>query len=347
MDIYKRLQSRERVLATALAQDLGLVFKKGVETLPIIKPEEDTSVTTTATKQAIHELKERKKLAKRIIKAIQPQLEVAVHAEADLTQQSGDKMIQDLERLFETCVAATPESVIEGSQYTINEQEPTGMDVDPKDDEEAEVDESKGTCSLDTYTGIKINPREAAALEQAVQEEMNDADEVVPISTTSNDVSQDEEQEVDDTSTELKPNLPLNGIKSQTPPETNGYAEPPQHQQPQPPTPPISNVGAASTISQDPNTDTTSFLTEGGRPWYLKDYDPVSSTFAEPEIAAPETVRSVTDELSEIDDDELNDLGVDTEMGEALDVREVDGKPAAAVERTKKGKVKRRWKGYK
>src|ERR1700733_2880968 len=84
--IQTKLNNRYYVLATTLAQDLSSVFSIGIEVGPQIKPEIGQVAGQehiSPSKHAAYDIRERRKLAKRIIKAIQPQLELAVRAEAD------------------------------------------------------------------------------------------------------------------------------------------------------------------------------------------------------------------------------------------------------------------------
>src|SRR5690349_643403 len=105
--VQKRLHLRYYVQATLLAEDIAAICRNGIESVVAFLHNNGTLSSTAYNallKQAIHEVKERKKLAKRIIKAIQPQLELAVRAEADLLQKSPEKMVADLELMLEGCI---------------------------------------------------------------------------------------------------------------------------------------------------------------------------------------------------------------------------------------------------
>jgi NuA3 HAT complex component NTO1 len=99
-----------------------------------------------------------------------------------------------------------------------------------------------------------------------------------------------------------------NGIKDlETPPASNGYVAVSRPSQPAPPTPPQSN-GSLST-----GKETTDPLTEGGVPWYLQMFDPKGVSAVEPGWAGRNAVRSLSEDLSEIDDEELTGLGIDVD----------------------------------
>lgn len=91
-----------------------------------------------------------------------------------------------------------------------------------------------------------------------------------------------------------------------TPPDTNGYVPVSHHsQQPTPLTPPQSNgsLGRAADNA----------LTEGGIPWYLKNFEPDGTTAIEEQWAGRDAVRSLSEELTDMDEEELNDLEFNVE----------------------------------
>ena len=67
----------------------------------------------------------------------------------------------------------------------------------------------------------------------------------------------------------------------------------------EPPSPPMSMEGnQAATISQ------------GGIPWYVEAFDPVGTTIHDERWMGQEVLRAMSEELSEMDEDELTGLGV-------------------------------------
>lgn len=98
-----------------------------------------------------------------------------------------------------------------------------------------------------------------------------------------------------------------NGVKpAPTPPNTNGYEPVAQDSaQPTPLTPPQSNGSLGR------ETDNT--LTEGGILWYLRPFDPVGTTVVEEQWAGRDAVRSLSEELTDMDEEELNDLEFNVE----------------------------------
>lgn len=314
-------------------------------------------------KTAIHEVKERKKLAKRIIKAIQPQLEIAVRAEADLLQKSPDKMVADLELVLEGCIDISPEALLGPTRHgtadpTVAVQSIEGADaVDAATDDNVDVNQQ---ISVEVEAADSIAQAEAADIDMLDEDAPGEPDDGEPYGS----VAPIAEITEDTTSKPATEEPTTAAPASESPPAATEYPAA-ANQLPQPPTPPVSNPGAGSIISQDlPPTSGLpsvappgSFLAGGGKPWYLENYDPRTRTFEEPppppppapvitavaavakEIEEEDAARATSDEeLSEIDDEEMRDLeeGMDEDMG---------GKK---VEKStpKKAKAKKRRRAY-
>ena len=118
------------------------------------------------------------------------------------------------------------------------------------------------------------------------------------------------------------------------PPSTNGLAitqnaDPAQHIAPtvngepitngEPPTPPMSLEGQGVHPA----------LGGGGIPWYVEQFDPFGITVYEERWTGQQVLREMSEELSEMDEDELQELGPDDSpgLGLAVDGIEVDALP--------------------
>lgn len=345
---------------------MTVIFKSGIESVATNFPDYhtiDAAEYNASLKQAILEVKDRKKLAKRIIKAIQPQLEAAVRAEADLLQKSPEKMVADLELVLEGCVDISPEALLGPTKQVTVEQATVDHLMEGS---EAAADDS---LYVNQQISVETEAADSAALAESKDVDMLDVDapgekvdEGVSLTAITNAADGVTETNVDDAAAQLKAEAPETKIQtSDTPPGTSGgpITSLAPHHPPRPPTPPVSNPGPGSTISQDlapPSASTPAeslagtFLTEGGKPWYLKHYDPAIKEFVEPQWTGREAARGMSEELSEIDDEELRDLG------EGMDVDSFEVESEAPVENVeggkvakpaKKGKVRRRWKGFK
>lgn len=71
-----------------------------------------------------------------------------------------------------------------------------------------------------------------------------------------------------------------------------------QTQHIEPPTPPMSLEGHVQTLPS-----------QGGIPWYVAQFDPEGTTVFEERWTGPEVLRDMSEELSEMDEDELQGLG--------------------------------------
>ncbi|KFY13773.1 hypothetical protein V492_03044 [Pseudogymnoascus sp. VKM F-4246] len=365
--VQNRLHRRYYVQATTLAEDIAVICKKGIEAVAATLPSEATvgsAEYNSLLKVAIHEVKDRKKLAKRIIKAIQPQLEIAVRAEADLLQKSPDKMVADLELVLEGCIDISPEALLGPTRHgtadpTVAVQSIEGADTAADD-------------NVDVNQQISVEAEAADSIAQAEATDIDMVDEDAPGEIDDGDafpsIAVAEPEAGEDSPTKPAAQEPAAAQSTDTPPGATDYPAP-AHNLPQPPTPPVSNPGAGSIVSQDlaPTSGVASvappgsFLTGGGKPWYLENYDPKTRTFEEPppaveeagagevevEVEVEEEVeedvgRATSDEeLSEIDDEEMRDLeeGMDVEMAGV-------GEKKVEKSTPKKGKAKKRRRAY-
>lgn len=364
--VQNRLHRRYYVQATTLAEDIAMICKKNIEAVAARLPSEATvgsAEYNSQLKVAIHEVKDRKKLAKRIIKAIQPQLEIAVRAEADLLQKSPDKMVADLELVLEGCIDISPEALLGPTRHGTADPTVAVQSIEGADTADDNVD-------VNQQISVEAEAADSNAVAEAADVDMLDEDEDAPGEPDDGDAyASITPAAAETTTTKSTTEEPLAAQTSETPPAATEYGAASTHL-PQPPTPPVSNPGAGSIISQDLALTSSgapsvappgSFLTGGGKPWYLENYDPKTGTFEEPpppppplaaveveeevaevEVEKEDVARATSDEeLSEIDDEEMRDLeeGVGEEMGAGKKVEETKTTP-------KKAKAKKRRRAY-
>ena len=334
LKLQKRLEARFYTTAITFAQDLSDVFRVGINTEPPAKSEgANISEHTSPSKKPVPDIKERKRLAKRIIKAVQPQLELATRAEADISNKPADKLLKDLEQLLESSLEAS---------ISVSLGEPVSLgDADAQD-----VDTEMADASRTTQNGVE-HTNDDDASEHTTVPHVNAGTEFVDVDMEDIDAPGEEvddiaavsgPSEVGDTIdtaitakalAEVNINVPqtkanhVNGIKNlNTPPGTNGYASAPENEQPTPPTPPVSNGGS--------NIENTEILTNGGVPWYLKDFQPVGTSIRD----APH----LGEDRSNADEDELRgDINGDRDV---LSMAAI-----TSPSKAKKGKAKKKGKG--
>ncbi|KFY23600.1 hypothetical protein V493_05750, partial [Pseudogymnoascus sp. VKM F-4281 (FW-2241)] len=352
--VQNRLHRRYYVQATTLAEEIAIICKNGIVAVAATLPSEATVGTSeynSLLKTAIHEVKDRKKLAKRIIKAIQPQLEVAVRAEADLLQKSPDKMVADLELVLEGCIDISPEALLGPTRHRTADPTVAVQSIEGAD---AVADDN-----VDVNQQISVEAEAADSIAQAEAADVEMLDEDAPGEIDDGDAFPSIALETPATAADTSAKPPAQE-PSATPPVAPDFPAA-AHHLPQPITPPVSNPGAGSIVSQDlaPTSAVASvaphgsFLTDGGKPWYLENYEPATGTFEEPppppvapvveeEEEEEEVGRATSDEeLSEIDDEEMRDLeeGMDVEMAGA-------GGKEAEKPAPKKAKAKKRRRAY-
>lgn len=318
------------------------MFSDGLVAAPSTSVDVGGKDEESSSKRPKVDLKERKRIAKRIIKAVTPGLEKATRAEAEVANKPFEGLLQELEGILQNALQSPSESVPgwlgEGSSAVDNEQV----------NGEAFVIDSPTKANPSKRNGTRrtngIRPEEPG--EQSIENELAVVDDLLDI---------DAPGEVDDTEantgpealalTEVNGNVHqskqahTNGIKdtTSTPPDTNGYVSAPEVQQPDPPTPPVSNGGIG--------TEPTETLTKGGVPWYIKDFDPEAKA-QEEQWTGRDVAQS--EELSDMDDEQLRGLGADVHGGDSGETALAGGSGTEnSVARTKKGKNKKRYRGYK
>ncbi|KAI9711167.1 MAG: nuA3 HAT complex component nto1 [Chrysothrix sp. TS-e1954] len=95
------------------------------------------------------------------------------------------------------------------------------------------------------------------------------------------------------------------------------------------------------------NADKPPSIAQGGIPWYLETFDPVGTTIQQERWTGREVVRSMSEDLSELDDQELNDLSMNVE-GDEPDINggEDSNEEAEDLGSVKKRVAKRRRKRF-
>lgn len=319
----------------SFAHDFANVFRNGIISEPPIKP--DTAVTrelerSSTFKKTALDIKERRKLGKRILKTVQSQLEKAVQAEADISSKPRDRLVADLEQLLETTYVAGPDSIAVslGDAGSLAETE---VDQDTAMAENHDQSNERATRSSPSKIRHADTPASGSGDVEmqdvdATGEDVDD-DTVFPLTTGDDTINIDTALlEVNGNVSQVKMDH-TNGIKQTgTPPDTNGYVSSQEVIQPSPPTPPVSNG--------DTTSDQADILNNGGIPYYLKDFGPEGTTL----LQGGDVMSSFGDELSEMDDEELKGLGVDF----MADPADVVGTAIAAIPapKAKKGKAKKK-----
>lgn len=219
--------------------------------------------------------RDRRTLARRIVKAIEPLLEDATRKEAELNGRPYAQQIREMDEALLSRRGSLADSL-----------------------------ETPGLDSMEPKPFVGLGPFEDGDIEMENAVDVVDKDRPnLEVATNNNSVIEKPEL--------FKPESLLIAehlVSASTPPaSTNGFKhEQPstdvmnniQNQQQEPPTPPMSLEGHVQTLT-----------CQGGIPWYVAQFDPEGTTIFEERWTGPEVLREMSEELSEMDEDELQDLG--------------------------------------
>ncbi|KAK7989482.1 hypothetical protein PG989_009797 [Apiospora arundinis] len=309
LQLQNRVDERHYTTTLAFAHDLCEVINVGINTEPEPQPPQAPvtidSVVAPVNKTDFSDHRDRKKLGKRILKMVQPQLEAALRLETEITHKSAENLKQELEGMIEASLelrqtAGSGMTEGEPSQDVIMVDASNEITVgDPSNEEAAE--DSPADVDMAEAEGEK-NPEEGnievntSGLEEE-PELKADAPTSGPSVTEQNDVVVSEKETAPHT----------DGVKAlDTPPSTNGYVTEPHPVQSGPPTPPQSNGSLGR--------DHANILADGGVPWYLKGFEPEGTSALQEQWPGKAAIRGLSEELTEMDEDELKGLGVDFSM---------------------------------
>jgi NuA3 HAT complex component NTO1 len=313
------------------------VLSAGISNERPIKAEAKDAEKSMGPKKGV-DTRDRKRLAKRIIKAIQPHLEVALRAENDITGKPLAKQMKELENLLEAGLEARRRSVSVSLGDSGTQEDGEG-DVTMADSIQARqsdpdaLSENRGVGFDQDLESGDIEMQDA----DTINDDIGEDNIIVAVASGTSAMHETIEDtitaaplaEVNGNISPIKSNHAIGLKNSNTPPDTNGYVSVPENEQPGPPTPPISNG--------DTNTDQgDKTLTNGGVPPFLKNYFLIEGTNVLE--VAKDAVGRPSEDLSEIGEDALQNLGADTNMASAELVETVVRSPT----KSKKARAKKR-----
>ncbi|KAH9900615.1 bromodomain and PHD finger-containing protein [Xylariomycetidae sp. FL2044] len=321
--IQSRTDQRFYTATLTFLRDLCDVIHSGINTQPEPQPDaqqETGLVPLTTSKSDFSDYRDRKKLGKRILKMVQPQLETALHLEAEASHKSLDSLKQELESMIKASLEYTQVNAAQG----IVEAE-ISQDVIMVDSAAAEITVRGQNDNTAGHVIIEENHRDIPMTDVPSLPAGTEGN--IEVDTSSLDANQKPESgqssntSVAGQDTEalgVKPETgSVNGVQAlDTPPATNGYVVAAPSVQTGPPTPPQSN---GSLGRQPPDA-----LTEGGVAWYLQDFEPEGTSAVQEKWTGRDAVRSLSEELTEIDEDELKGLGVEISNEESITASPAD-----------------------
>jgi NuA3 HAT complex component NTO1 len=337
--IRGKLNSRSYTSVAVFSADLANVLSSdlGVEAANTAELQEQ--VSGRAIDMTV-EQRERRKLAKRIVKAVQPALEEALRNESELSGRPFEKQIRELDMMLDNSILSRRESFsgstngeeieIRALLKPINGGHST-LQIKVRGDEIGQ--HGVGGNGMTFTVGKQSEPHDVDMVD-APNETGDELDG--SIAQLNGELSADAAQIV----AANTPPPSTNGAKGDGP---HGSANLPHNSNasaPEPPTPPLSLGGLQQ-----------STLVSGGIPWYVEPFDPDGTTIHEERWTGPEVLREMSEELTDIDDEELEGLGgedYDATQQDLTTTTKTSLTPATRNRNIKKnGKARRRWRGFK
>lgn len=269
------------------------------------------------------EQREKRRFAKRIIKAIQPALEEAIRNESELNRKPFEKELKELDVLLEESVQShrdSPELDEVDHFVTPVESNGIGHKIEDGEEEDAIAEPEEGLAAASIQKTDPTIPD--ADVDQAGEpsEQRDDAAAVAPepgVQTRQADGGY-EKKERDSP----KP-------RTQAPGPQNG-----------PMTPPLMSFQGDQQLP----------LAQGGIQWYMQPFDPVGTTVYEERWTGRDVMRGMSEELSELDEDELEELvddEVEAEQPAAGAAAAAAADEAVVEQPVKVHRTRRRWRGFK
>ncbi|KAK5257608.1 hypothetical protein LTR16_000115 [Cryomyces antarcticus] len=289
------------------------------------------------------EQKELKRLAKRIIKAIQGPLEDATRKEAELSGKPFEKELRDLDAILENSMRSRRESLaasaLENGPEAVNREmldrgkTPNSTESHPSKEEGSDDNGTKPPVVKSGDSNLVASQLNGWGKNGDVH--MTDADAAPDAKPRMVDETTDEaviHLQLDSHQTVAIPNGNISEGRST---ESRGAAS--SHRSIQ-----VTNSEPLTPPTSEKEKDLQDLLAHGGIPWYLEPFDPIGTTIHDERWTGREVLRGMSEELSEIDDDTLQDLE-DAGMEDVKArgdgghvVEEVDDGEKAAAERQKK-----------
>ncbi|KIX01665.1 uncharacterized protein Z518_09391 [Rhinocladiella mackenziei CBS 650.93] len=276
LELRARVLRKEHTSIVSFSNDIVRVINSKFSN-PAANISELIALVSGRAEDMTPEERDRRTLARRIVKAIEPLIEEATRKEAELNGRPYAQQIREMDEALLSRRGSLAESTGSPLLDSIEAKHDLGIaspeDVDVEMMEPANAADEKAIGG-ETFKSSRAFVEKADILKQeGLRAEAGVASADTPPAST-------------------------NGFKPEPP--TNGDMALVQGQQVEPPTPPMSLEGH----SQNPPP-------QGGIPWYVAQFDPEGTTIFEERWTGPEVLREMSEELSEMDEDELQGLGPD------------------------------------
>jgi NuA3 HAT complex component NTO1 len=327
VDVKLRAHQGRYATVSDFSKDLALVFATALRT-PARSFAEIIQYVSGRAEDMSSEQKELRARARYILRASQPLLEDAIRKESELTGRPFAQQMKELEEAFVSRRNSTTDSLADVVVESIEHQTNGVATPEPQDVSMADAD--------DVAAGHAQVNGKGSAHDDGADIDMLD----VPVTT--------KDKLVNENNTPPASTNGINGIQH------DPAAIPEQHEVEavgvngngalEPPTPPI------SLESQGHNQDVSQYpaFGYGGIPWYVEQFDPHGTTIYEERWTGQQVLREMSEELSEMDEEELLELGPDDgivvdEAKDEIVVADHDSKAAKSTKKTKARKSGNGW----
>ena len=319
-DLEERLNRRSYTSVETFSEKFSDVVKAALGPSPTFDATEGQPHLNSEvlSKDLVADHKAKKMLANRIVKAIKSPLEDAIQKEGELLGRPHEKELRDLERLLEASVRSRRDSKNRsqlgdaGAGPIQQRQSISGG----SSDENSANSSNRNAINL---IGIETDPavthashREQATASKSTKHKGHRQQPTPESMPPTNGAAGDDHMSngnIDEhLSHQLGKDTPLELV-----------------------TPPLSSGGHSQPLSQ------------GGIPWYMECFDPVGTTVEEERWKGRELVRGMSEDLSDMDEEELSGL-VEPDEAEGrgdLARQQVEEKTAKTRKAAKKGRRRR------
>ena len=228
--------------------------------------------------------RDRRTLARRIVKGIEPLIENATRKEAELNGRPYAEQIREMDEALLSRRGSMAQSIelpiLDSVEVKpgLGIARPVNGDIEMADSPIAAAEQPQ----IEIVAEVSHAP--VAQVYLVKQEDLSLEGHLVSVNT---------------------PPASMNGFRPEL--HLNGGVPTEGTQQVEPPTPPMSLQGHSQSLA-----------TEGGIPWYVEQFDPEGTTIFEERWTGPEVLRDMSEELSEMDEDELQGLGPCDDMAEGV-----------------------------
>ncbi|KAF2876946.1 PHD-zinc-finger like domain-containing protein [Massariosphaeria phaeospora] len=283
--IQTKLDEKFYTSVQPFSEDIAAVFGSKIEfaTITTVGAAQQ-QLSDVAHSLLTPEQKEIKKVAKRIFKFIQPLVEDAMRKESDLAGRPLEREFPDLEALLDQRLRQRPEASTTGDvlQQSTDATSFGVIENQLQAKEEASEDSRKESETLhlaptpdDNSTDQHPNAQDEASDEAAIAAQLGQDTLHLSTNGTAHEDAMDIDQE---------------GIG-----------------------PHDSHTGTAPLTPPRSEKDLVAPLALGGTLWYMKEFDPKGTTIHDEQWSGRDILRAMSEELSELDDDELNGLADPTD----------------------------------